>query len=248
MLSVGWENFHGLPIRLEDWGYKSQYLNDNQYQCSSVKLYMSDLILSNFKVNLHSSKWIPLYRLSNSPSMDEADQAARSSLCLRMLITQRFPWVSRTANTHKDLATCLRLSALCGLRTAHVWKSSRDSWIFPSRRNISAAKKQKTKKVKSCSGKNRAWYRKIGEMGDGKPYQRNSLDYYIFNKISWVETNSKVADMLNPFSFLFLRPECFIVRNTFTLTQLTKELSVWGVLHFPFIKEINMLKLKREKK
>lgn len=56
-------------------------------------------------------------------------------------------WVPRglqAADTHRDLATCLRLSAHWGLRIAHVWKSSRDSWIFPSRRNINAAKRRKT--------------------------------------------------------------------------------------------------------
>ena len=57
----------------------------------------------------------------------------------------------QAANTYKDLATCLRLSAHWGLRKAHIWKSLRDSWIFPSRRNIKAAKREKTQKIKSCS-------------------------------------------------------------------------------------------------
>lgn len=49
----------------------------------------------------------------------------------------RFPSGSG-AVTHSDLATCLRLSELLGLRMAQLWNSSRDSWILPSRRKISA--------------------------------------------------------------------------------------------------------------
>ena len=46
-------------------------------------------------------------------------------------------------NTHRDLATCLRLSALCGLICTVLWNRSRDSWIWPSWRRISAKDKEK---------------------------------------------------------------------------------------------------------
>jgi hypothetical protein len=47
--------------------------------------------------------------------------------------------------TYNDLATCLRLSALCGFNKVQVWNSSRDSWILPSCLKINAEKKNNTK-------------------------------------------------------------------------------------------------------
>lgn len=51
-------------------------------------------------------------------------------------------WVLRPQNilslhevklyTYRDLATCFKLSALCGLICTVLWKRSKDSWICPS--------------------------------------------------------------------------------------------------------------------
>lgn len=41
------------------------------------------------------------------------------------------------------------------------------------------------------------------------------------------------------------RPECFIVRNTWALTQLTRDLSIRPGLHFPFYTEgVSLIMLK----
>lgn len=93
--------------------------------------------------------------------------------------------------------------------------------------------------------------RKTRKEEGGKSLHRNPLDNCIFNTIRqnfrWVETSCKVVGE-KKLKLFFLRLECFILRNTFTLTQLRKELSIL-VLHFPFyIKEKNMVMLKRGEK
>ena len=129
------------------------FLFEKYYQCSPIKLeYAVFEMLSCFILVILFS----LIHTLQSEFVTLLSKQAPARECT-FHDPPPVPQGLQTPNTHRDLATCLRLSAHWGLRTAHIWKSPRDSWIFPSRRNIKAAKREKTQKIKSCS-KNGAWH------------------------------------------------------------------------------------------
>lgn len=132
-------------------------LFEKYYQCSPIKLEYAVLeILSCFILVISFSQISKLILALQSEFVTFLFKQAPARECTSHY-SPLVPWGLQAANTHKDLATCLRLSAHWGLRKAHIWKSLRDSWIFPSKRNIKAAKREKTQKIKSCS-KNGAWH------------------------------------------------------------------------------------------